>query len=58
MHAQYAHVSEVCAAGVEGAAPAPLTWVDGAHDLGAMCADAADAGRLAATGGHDALIQV
>lgn len=38
--------------------PAPLTWVDGAHDMGALCADATEDGRLAATGGHDALIRI
>lgn len=39
-------------------APAPLLWEDGAHDLGALCADAARRGTLAATGGQDARVRV
>lgn len=52
--------AEVCACGVVGeggSAPAPLQWVDSAHDLGALCADASEAGA-AATGGQDARIRV
>ncbi|KAL0820812.1 hypothetical protein ABMA28_005490 [Loxostege sticticalis] len=49
---------EVCRSGSDGTPPTPLTWIDGAHDLGALCADANDSGRAAATGGHDARIQL
>lgn len=38
--------------------PAPLTWIDNAHDLGALCADATEDGRLVATGGQDAAVRV
>ncbi|XP_075979925.1 uncharacterized protein LOC142979049 [Anticarsia gemmatalis] len=52
-------VAEVCRSGADGdAAPAPLTWVDGAHDMGALCADATEDGAAAATGGHDALVRL
>ncbi|XP_059047405.1 WD repeat, SAM and U-box domain-containing protein 1-like [Achroia grisella] len=52
---------EICNSGVtgdEGPPPVPLTWVDGAHDLGVLCADATEHGYLAATGGHDSLIRL
>ncbi|CAG9790724.1 unnamed protein product [Diatraea saccharalis] len=48
---------EVCQS-EESKPPAPLLWVDGAHDLGAMAADAAADGMHAATGGHDAKIRI
>lgn len=44
--------------GCEGAEPTPLVWEDGAHDLGALCADASECGRHAATGGHDARVRL
>ncbi|XP_028169520.1 WD repeat, SAM and U-box domain-containing protein 1-like [Ostrinia furnacalis] len=49
---------DICRGGNEETNPTPLTWIDGAHDLGAMCADANESGRAAATGGHDAKIQL
>ncbi|XP_052757617.1 uncharacterized WD repeat-containing protein alr3466-like isoform X2 [Galleria mellonella] len=52
---------EICKSGLTGddrPTPAPLTWIDSAHDLGVLCADAAEDSCLAATGGHDALIRV
>lgn len=51
-------MSEVCACGAEGdAGPAPLLWVDGAHDLGALCADSSEAG-VVATGGQDGRVRL
>lgn len=44
--------------GSESAEPTPLVWEDGAHDLGALCADASDCGHWAATGGHDARVRL
>lgn len=44
--------------GCEGAEPTPLVWEDGAHDLGALCADASECGHYAATGGHDARVRL
>lgn len=44
--------------GCESAEPMPLVWENGAHDLGALCADASECGRWAATGGHDARIRL
>ncbi|XP_060804511.1 WD repeat, SAM and U-box domain-containing protein 1-like [Amyelois transitella] len=52
-------LNDVCNSGIENEpSPAPLTWIDSAHDLGVLCADAVDDGCLAATGGHDALVRV
>ncbi|PZC70524.1 hypothetical protein B5X24_HaOG215752 [Helicoverpa armigera] len=49
-------LAEVCRSGSgEAEAPAPLAWLDGVHDLGALCADASQDGQLAATGGQDSL---
>ncbi|CAB3254057.1 unnamed protein product [Arctia plantaginis] len=52
-------LAEVCRSSADdGPSPVPLTWVDGAHDLGALCADATEEGGAAATGGHDAVVRV
>ncbi|XP_047028830.1 WD repeat, SAM and U-box domain-containing protein 1-like [Helicoverpa zea] len=52
-------LAEVCRSGSgEAEAPAPLAWLDGVHDLGALCADASQDGQLAATGGQDSLVRV
>ncbi|CAG9135857.1 unnamed protein product [Plutella xylostella] len=51
-------MEEVVSAGTGGARVAALCWRDGAHDLGALCADAREDGRAAATGGHDARVLV
>ncbi|CAH0587830.1 unnamed protein product [Chrysodeixis includens] len=52
-------LAEVCRSGTGGlVSPAPLTWIDNAHDLGALCADATEDGRLVATGGQDAAVRV
>lgn len=38
--------------------PAALASMDNVHDLGALCADATEDGRLCATGGQDALVRL
>ncbi|XP_037292485.1 uncharacterized WD repeat-containing protein alr3466 isoform X3 [Manduca sexta] len=53
-------MAEVCLSGGsnDSPAPTPLLWIDGAHDLGALCANASDDGAVAATGGHDGVVRV
>ncbi|XP_053612005.1 WD repeat, SAM and U-box domain-containing protein 1-like isoform X2 [Plodia interpunctella] len=53
------NLNDVCNSGLENeCSPSPLTWIDSAHDLGVLCADAAEVGGEVATGGHDALVRV
>ncbi|XP_072938346.1 uncharacterized protein [Epargyreus clarus] len=53
------NLQDICESGIEGGGrPLPLVWEDGAHDLGALCADASSCGRAAATGGRDARVRV
>ncbi|KAG6461117.1 hypothetical protein O3G_MSEX012437 [Manduca sexta] len=53
-------MAEVCLSGGSdnSPVPTPLVWIDGAHDLGALCANASDDGTVAATGGHDGVVRV